>query len=286
MNRSPLESQPDQKLASWIRQMSYEVLPTRKAIDRLADIPASHDIRVTCRPGGIKDTLDFVENATSIDQRRVIPHLAARRILGPEHLTSTLDLLVKNNIKKVFVMAGDGEPQSSEFTQTSDILRRIVEYGSPFDQIGIAGYPEGNPVYHDDATEILLRKQEYAAKNRLNLEIVTQMCFEADTLVGWLADIRARGVELPVRVGTVGRLSPDSMLKVIQAIGFKDSIAFLKSKPGLATTIAGNSAIGYQPKEFLSKLALADTPNGNLRVSGLSLFTLGNISGNLDYFRN
>lgn len=57
-----------------------------------------------------------------------------------------------------------------------------------FGQIGVAGYPEGHPFIDDHQLLNALREKEPFASY-----MVTQMCFDAKTIVHWIADMRQQG---------------------------------------------------------------------------------------------
>lgn len=276
---------PSEKLSSsetlrkWISEANYEVLPTEKAATLIDIIPPTNTVSVTCRPTGIEETVHFAETLGVEKMKRVWPHLAARRISGQEHFDEVALRLINAGMEKAFIVGGDGNPASEDFQKAEDILYGLLIRDMLPKKIRIGGYPEGNPVMDMDPIEVLLRKQEFAEKTGVRMEIVTQMFFDADTLIDWLLEIRQRGVYLPVELGLLGKLKWDSFVKVLETIGVKDAMAFLKSKPNLAMSLATGMITGFSPKYLLTEIAERNTPE--LGINGISIFTLGNITSSV-----
>lgn len=266
-------------LKQWIAEANYEVLPTEKALSLINIIPESNSISVTCRPTGIEETVHFVEALGTEKMKRVWPHIAARRIMSEDHFDEISVRLLNAGMQKAFVVGGDGSPSSSDFVKAEDILNGLSKRGIILDRVRVAGYPEGNPVMDLDPIEVLLRKQDLAERTGMCMEIVTQMCFDVDTLVSWVEKIRTSGIYLPVEVGVLGQIRWDSFVKVLGTLGIDDVMAFLRSKPKLAMSLATGIVTGFSPKDFLVELAEKNNPD--LAINGISIFTLGNITNSV-----
>lgn len=270
---------PSEYLKRWIANANYEVLPTEKALSLISIIPESNSISVTCRPTGIEETIHFIESIGSETMKRVWPHIAARRIVSEDHFDEMLARLLNAGMRKAFIVGGDGSPSSSDFVKAEDVLNSLTDRGIKLDKVRIGGYPEGNPVMDMDPTEVLLRKQAWGEMTGCPMEIVTQMCFDVDTLVSWITEIRRQGVYLPIEVGVLGQIKWDSFVKVLGTLGVEDVVAFLRSKPKLAMSLATGIITGFSPKDFLVELAEKNNPD--LAINGISIFTLGNITNSV-----
>ena len=53
------------------------------------------------------------------------------------------------------------------------------------------------------------------------------MCFDAGAILGWIKDIRRRGIDLPVYVGLPGAVERKKLLGISLKIGVGDSARFL-----------------------------------------------------------
>jgi methylenetetrahydrofolate reductase (NADPH) len=119
----------------------------------------------------------------------------------------------------------------------------------------------------------LIRKQQLASY------VTTQMCFSVPTLVSWIRDIRARGVELPVVVGVPGVVDRMRLLRVAAKIGVGPSVRYLRSNPGglrLLRTFSPDPIIG-------SLLALPQLRD--LGLAGLHVFTFNQLDTTWDWYR-
>ncbi len=259
--------------------VDFEVLPTEKAVSLIEKIPRSSQIRVTCRPTGYGDSLSFFEKLGEENKERTILHLAAARVAGDVEMDILSDSVKKEGIKKVFLVRGDGRLGSNKYHDTVSLIRAFCERGVVFEKIDVAGHPEGNPM-DPTAIETLLVKQELSESLGVEMEIVTQMCFDEERFIDWLIDIRKKGVYLPVRVGVLGKVRWDTFLKVLSSLGVEDVLAFLNSKPKLAIKMAEYSVFGYNPEDFLRSLMSGGAMD--LGVVGTSVFTLGNISTSVE----
>ena len=275
-----LEVSQKELLRKWAIEANYELLPTEKALDLVGIIPASGTTRVTCRPTGIEDTLKFVEHFSEEANQKIIPNIAARRFTDKHHFDEIFTRLLSSGTRKIFVVGGDGKPFGN-YSKAEDLLVEIYRKGIHFDEIGIGGYPEGNSVFEEDPTEILLRKQEIGEIMQTKMEIVTQMCFDTDVLLNWVNDIRNKGVYLPIRVGIPGCLSLDTLMKAMAMSGITDSLALLKSKPKLVKSLTSIALEGFKPGDLMSELASSTKPNHG--ISGVSIFTFGNVTKSVKY---
>ena len=68
-----------------------------------------------------------------------------------------------------------------------------------FDEIGITGYPETHHLISDEETI-----QAMFAKAPMATCIISQICFDADVIGAWIAEVRRRGTSLPIWVGLPG----------------------------------------------------------------------------------
>ena len=93
----------------------------------------------------------------------------------------------------------------------------------------------------------LLAKQPFASY------AVTQICFDPVKILGWLAEARGRGMELPVYVGVPGVVDRKKLLRISLKIGLGDSVRFLKKQTGLAGRLLRPR--GYSPDALIEGLS-------------------------------
>jgi methylenetetrahydrofolate reductase (NADPH) len=67
------------------------------------------------------------------------------------------------------------------------------------------------------------------------------MCFDADTLRGWIERERGRGIELPVVIGMPGKVTRRKLLRMSARIGVGPSLDFLRKQRGLRALLSRRS---------------------------------------------
>lgn len=99
--------------------------------------------------------------------------------------------------------------------------------------------------------------------------MVTQMCFDAAALGDWLADMRSRGITLPVWIGLPGVIDRSRLLKAAFSIGVGDSLRFLRKKSNVAKQLMKSNV--YRPDNLVIELAKFKA-NSDMNIAGYHLF--------------
>ena len=116
--------------------------------------------------------------------------------------------------------------------------------------------------------QFLKEKQQFATY------FVTQMCFDPQTLVNWIKDIRKAGVSLPARIGLPGVANMSKLVSLSFKIGVGQSLKLLKKQKGLLKKFI--SAKPYQPDDLLAGLQ-AQLHDPEFVISALHLFSFNDI---------
>lgn len=253
-----------------LRNVRYEVIPLEGiAEDVSAYVPDSVKITVTASPSkGLDATLDLTERLTS-GGYQVVPHLSARLVVDDAHLKEVLDRLEGLGIREVFTIAGDVDEPRGGFSDSLELLDRMRSLGHPFEVIGIAGYPESHPFIPDDVTvQAMWDKRAHASY------IVSQMCFDADTVVEWVHRVRQRGVQLPLYVGIAGAINRRRLLGISTKLGLGESARYLSKNRSFLKRLL--LPFGYDLERFVGSLApyFADP---DLALRGLHVFTFNEL---------
>ncbi|CAN5350397.1 MAG: methylenetetrahydrofolate reductase [Nocardioidaceae bacterium] len=249
----------------------YEVLPTASAEAAVVEhAPVGHTITVTASPAkGLEATLDLCERLTGHGYHAV-PHLAARMVNGRAELAEICERLVARGVDTVFAPAGDAEPGAGAYQSAVDLLEDLTALGSPFQHVGVTGYPESHPSIGDDLTvQAMWDKRRYAT------QIVSNLCFDANVVGRWVRRMRDRGITLPLLVGMPGPVERTKLLSMATKIGVGESTKFLAKNTSVFTRIATPG--GWRPERFLEKAAptLGDP---TALVTGLHLFTFNQVA--------
>jgi methylenetetrahydrofolate reductase (NADPH) len=249
----------------------YEILPTAKVEAAVVDsVPRDVTLTVTASPAkGMGATLDLTERMLG-NGYAVVPHLAARMISGRSELTEIVQRLQEMGVTNVFCPAGDQDPPAGEYVGSLAMLEHLTEMGSPFADVGITGYPESHPSIEDDITiQSMWDKRNHATY------VVSNLCFDPDTIAHWLKRMRKRGITQPVLIGLPGPVERAKLLSMAGKIGVGQSMRFVKTHVSTFTRIAAPG--GYSPEKFLDRLGRT-VADPELKVSGLHLFTFNQVT--------
>jgi methylenetetrahydrofolate reductase (NADPH) len=249
----------------------YEVLPTAKIEAAVVkSVPRDVTLTVTASPAkGIASTIDLTEKLIGHGYA-VVPHLAARMISGREELETIVARLTGLGVDNVFCPAGDANPPAGDYTGAVAMLEDLTSMGRPFKHVGITGYPESHPAIEDDITiQSMWDKRAHATY------VVSNLCFDPDTIANWLKRMRRRGITLPVLVGLAGPVERTKLVSMASRIGVGQSVKFLRSHASTFARIAAPG--GYSPERFLYKSA-AYLNDDALDVAGLHLFTFNQVA--------
>lgn len=263
----------DRLLARMVGQAYLEIVPTRTILERVAHLPQHSYVAITCSPAhGIEPTLELAAQLRALPEERrlkLIPHVAARMVRDKGHLREILARLHELRVESVFVPAGDAARPAGDYEDSLALLRDIAEIGHSIEDVGVAAHPEGHP-FVDPAESLRLLRE----KQRVSNYLVTQMCFDADLLVGWLKRIRAAGVTLPAWLGLPGVVDIPKLLSLSLRIGVGQSVRVLKKQRGLVGRML--SARPYQPDELLAGIQ-AHLHEPGLDIPGFHLFSFNNV---------
>ncbi len=247
----------------------FELMPFESFDEEIQHLPDGATIAITTSPQlGIDATVERTEDAAAMGYD-VVPHIAARYIEDRSHLETIAGRLEAAGITDIFVPGGDREEPAGEFESAYDLLEALDEMPYSFEEVGITGYPEGHDFIDDEAlAESMERKAPYATY------IVTQLCYDPETVLEWIESIRARGVELPVEIGIPGVMNYQRLMSISQKVGVGDSIRFLRKTTGVlgfVKQLVGSRGT-YKPDDLIDGLApyVGDPEYG---IRGVHIYT-------------
>lgn len=218
---------------------------------------------------GLEATLRLTERLAKRGYA-VVPHLAARLIADRDELRRILLRLDDAGVRDAFVVAGDSEEPTGDFPDALALLQAMSAAGHGLEEVGVAGYPETHPlIANERMTRALLDKAPLATY------VVSQVCFDAAAIAGWIARVRRLGVGLPVFVGIPGIVERRRLLRIATRIGVGESLGFLrKHRTWVARLLL---PAPYRPDRLLDDLgrSLEDPAAG---VHGLHLYTLNAVA--------
>jgi methylenetetrahydrofolate reductase (NADPH) len=163
-----------------------------------------------------------------------VPHVAVRNFASEQQLDDFLARLHgEAAVERVLVIAGD-RAESGPYRAALDAIKSGVLRRRGIRAIGIAGYPDGHPrIGADEINRALTQKIAAAEATGLAVEIVTQFCFDAQTILNFVACLRAFGVDHTVRVGVAGPTNLTSLMRYASRCGVRTSAQALAQRSGL-----------------------------------------------------
>ncbi|GAA2346680.1 methylenetetrahydrofolate reductase [Saccharopolyspora halophila] len=251
-----------------LEAMRFEVLPVKGALAQAELLEPGSTVTVTASAAkGIEPTLDTAARLTALGLH-VVPHLAARSVGDRAHLRAITDRLAGLGVTEVFVVAGDANQPAGEFADSLSLLQAMDEVPNRPGRIGISGYPERH-AFIPDASAI----RSMSDKARYADYVVSQICFDPETISAWARDVQFRGVGLPIYVGAPGVVDARRLLRIALKIGLGESTRFLRKQYGTVSRMLTR----YTPEELFDELApqLIDPATG---IAGWHLFTFNEIA--------
>jgi methylenetetrahydrofolate reductase (NADPH) len=253
-----------------LENIRYEVIPTDAVEEHLLRIvPIDVTVTITSSPTkGLEPTLRLAEHLSGHGYNAV-PHVAARLVRDAPHLLDIVARLQEAGVEELFVPAGDVDPPAGIYDKALPVLVELAGLPSRFARVGITGYPERHPSIGDEVTyRSMLEKSPYADY------IVSNLTFDARAVGGWIRQVRACGVDLPVHVGLAGPVERTRLIEIARRIGVNESARFARKHLGWMTRLAAPA--GYRPDRLLESLepVFADPDSG---VAGLHVFTFNQL---------
>jgi methylenetetrahydrofolate reductase (NADPH) len=182
-----------------------------------------------------------------------VVHIAARRIANADDLQNLLTgLRGEADLRRLLVIGGDVET-SGPYPDALAVIQKGELGEAGIEEIGIGGYPEEHPRIPPGRLEASLDEKIAAATAQgLKIHIASQFSFSPDRILAWLKQLRACGINHPVRIGMAGPTSVPALIRFAKQCGVSASLRGLIS--GAAASLIGH--VG--PERILAALASAD----------------------------
>jgi methylenetetrahydrofolate reductase (NADPH) len=263
-----LEPSRREALAGYLEHPRYEVLPLDGIVERVLEhVPRAVKVTVTASPAkGLDATLGVAEELSG-GGFEVVPHLSARLVRDAAHLEDILARLWAAGVREVFVPAGDAS-EPGQFHGAADLLHAMGDHRLGFHSVGITGYPESHHLIDDDTTIRAMFEKEPMATY-----IVSQICFDPETIRAWVARVRERGTTLPIWIGLPGIVDHARLLRISMKIGLGESARFLRAHRAWLTRLVTRT---FSPQALIRGLApVYGDPAAN--VAGFHFYTFNEL---------
>ena len=270
--------------AALLRDFSLEM--TGKDVPALEEaaavVPAGTRINVTFL--GNEDLGMRVAAARAVREHGFVPvpHLSARRLRSQGELEEFLAALAEvGAAEHVFVVGGDPETPEGPYPDSLSVIRTGVLPRHGVRGVGVSGYPEGHPGIDDAALWSALTDKTAAIREQgLEPEVITQFGFDEDPVLQWLAEVRRRGVDTPVRIGVPGPAGVRRLLGYARRFGVGTSAGIVQKYGFSLTNLLGTAG----PDRFLRDLAAGLDPAVHGQVL-LHFYTFGGLRATAEWVR-
>jgi methylenetetrahydrofolate reductase (NADPH) len=279
----PRRDDLDHRRIALLATASIEISPRDEfAGDRMGDLLATGRTVFVNHPGSVTHH-DVVAACTRLRRAGFVPvpHVAARRLAS---FTQANDFLRRAAgeaaVDEALLIGGDPAAPAGPFRDSSDLLASGVCEGNGLHHVVFAGYPEGHPQIAARTLDAALRGK-IALARRVGLEVglITQFGFDAAPILGWVAAIRGRGIDCPIRIGVAGPASIATLAKYAVRCGIGGSLrALARGHTAFARmlTETNNDAL------IAALLARAPAAPG---IDALHVFTFGGLRRTADWLR-
>ena len=274
---------PSRELDALLSSASVEVSSRGHQLSELRDhFPPGTDVTITFLPGD-----NYRHNVeTAVLLRRAgfnpVPHIAAREMPSREALDDFLARIRgEADVTRILLIAGDVAAAKGPFRSSFDVRASGLIEARGVARVSVAGHPEGHPYLAADATVRALEAwRDWGRMTKIRVDIVTQFCFEAAPILGWIGELDARGIDLPVIVGLAGPASPATLTKFALRCGVGNSIRSLRSRIGRFGRLLADTGPDDVMRGLQSAPKAATAP-----IAGFHLFPFGGLRKAADWLR-
>jgi methylenetetrahydrofolate reductase (NADPH) len=272
------------KLSRLLVSASVEVSSRGHQLPELQDnFRPGTDVTITFLPGD--NYRHNVDTAAALRRAgfNPVPHIAAREMPARQVLADFLARArAEADIKRIVLIAGDVAAAKGPYRSSLDVAASGLIEAHGIVSVSVAGHPEGHPYLETaGAFKVLEAWQAWAQPTKIRVDVVTQFCFESAPIIGWIGELRSRGVQLPVIVGLAGPASPATLTKFALRCGIGNSMRALRSQIGRFGRLLTDTG----PDDVISGLQSAPaTATG--AIAGFHLFPFGGLRKAADWLRS
>ena len=256
--------------------------PDRKSLDLAANLmPQEARVYVASLPKDPPDRQIGVCSQVRDLGLIPVPHIVARNIPNRDALDNLLGRLAREaGVDRALILGGDRDVPAGDYECSLQLIESDLLQEHGIDKIAVACYPEGHPRIPDAVLD-RARAQKIAAARAggLSLILISQVCFEAAPIIGFLRKIRSEGVEERLRVGVAGPAKHATLIRYAMICGVGASLRALRERQ----TLAKNVLVGEAPGRLILELEEAVEAEPSLNVWGIHFFTFASLRNTIQW---
>jgi methylenetetrahydrofolate reductase (NADPH) len=272
------------ELSALLSSASVEVSSRGPQLQELRDnFRPGTDVTITFLPGD--NYRHNVETASALRRAgfNPVPHIAVREMPSREVLD---DLLARArgeaDVTRILLIAGDVAAAKGPFKASLDVCASGLIEARGIASVSVAGHPEGHPYLAAAATfKVLEAWRDWGRQTKIRVDVVTQFCFESAPILGWIGELDARGLGLPVIVGGAGPAGPPTLTQIALRCGIGNSMRSLRSQIGRF----GRLLTDTRPDDVMRGLQSAPEAAA-ASIAGFHLFPFGGLRKASDWLRS
>ena len=142
----------------------------------------------------------------------------------------------------MFLIAGDPPEPEGPFADSLQVIESGLLEKHGITIAGVGGHPEGHPNVSKADLWVWMEKKIAALRERGIVPlVVTQFAFDDDAIVEWVGEMRARGIDVPVRLGVPGPAGIKRLLGFAKRCGVGASANVMKKYGVSLTNLIGSA---------------------------------------------
>ena len=267
--------------------MNYSIETTPNVYEKYGKfldlVPLENSIYVTFLPD--EDAMRVIDTCKKLTKEGydVIPHLPARTMKDIPNLENYIgSLSEKAGCKKILVIGGGGK-QKGNISSSMDVLKTDLLSKFNFQEVGLAGHPEGNPdISEEEIDKAIIEKNAFALNTDLKLYLTTQFFFEVSSLRNWEKKLDSLNNNLEIHAGIPGPASLKTLVGYATSCGIGNSIRFLSKQAMNITKLATTRT----PDKLIADLADYKEHNSSSKLAKLHFYAFGGIKKTSEWLRN
>jgi len=227
--------------------------------------------------------MDMIAPAESLKRAGYIPipHVAARHIESRAQIERLAGELAHVGVDRILMIGGDRATPAGPFHSSLSVMQAGIFQRAGISRMAVGGFPEGNPhIPEKILNEALDTKVAFARQTGIQLSIITQFCFKPEPVITWVRRIRARGIDIPIRVGLAGPAGLLTLLRYAARCGIGNSVRVLTENPGFAKILVERG-----PEPIIQGLAasMAEGDGALPAIAGLHFYIFGGFRKTMDW---
>jgi methylenetetrahydrofolate reductase (NADPH) len=209
-----------------------------------------------------------------------MPHIVARSLGSAADLEQQLFELARQGVaERVFIVAGDLPSPKGPFPDALSVICSGLLEQHGVGHVGISGYPSGHPTIDEKRLCQAMEHKLVALSDRsLTSSIVTQFSFDPNAVMDWLDVVRARGIDIPIRLGVPGPASTTALLRFSARCGVQASAKAMRRFGFSLTRLVDTSG----PDQLVRHMAARFNPTVHGDVA-LHFYPFGGVAKTLDW---